>query len=138
MDKFVKVDILEANATRVEDFGYPKYFNEEELESFKEDIAELSIEISDLEDEKKALVKEINDRIKKAKESRRESLTRFKNKSEFINEKCYVLTEAEQRKVGYYNQKGDLVHTRPTLPSEVQTIPGFMKIVDIKKTGTND
>ena len=101
MDKFVKVDILEANATRIEDFGYPKYFSEEELESFKEDIAELSIEISDLEDEKKALVKGINEQIKKAKETRRESLNRFKNKSEFNNEKCYVLIESEQRKVGY-------------------------------------
>ena len=136
MDKFLSIEVLEANATRIEDFGYLKHFTEEELDSFKEDIAETSIEINDLEDEKKAIVKEINEKIKKAKEQRREALGRFKDKSEHINEKCFVLIESEERQVGYYNPKGELVHTRATLPSEAQT--NFLRLVADAKTGTND
>ena len=88
MDKFLSIEVLEANATRIEDFGYLKHFTEEELDSFKEDIAETSIEINDLEDEKKGNRKrDQRKRSKKAKEQRREALGRFKDKSEHINEK---------------------------------------------------
>lgn len=67
-------------------------------------------------------------------ETRKSLLKGLKNKAEFVTEPCYKFVDPETREVGYYNQEGDLIESRPAYPDELQS-----NIFQInRKTGTNN
>jgi hypothetical protein len=140
MDKFlcqdvpeeVRVEQLEANADSIEEVGYMRNFTNEELDEFKEELADNSIKINDIEIEKKEAMAGYKKQIDPLQEVVKTNLKRIKEKSEFVKEPCYKFTYPLEGMVGFYNSRGELVSSRPLRGDERQG-----RIFPLK-TGTNN
>ena len=131
---------IKDNADACENKGYMKAYTPEELQGHKEKLANVSIEISEIENEIKEIKKEYAERLKPLKEAREKMVSNIKAKSEYVNEVCYRFTDREEKQTCYYNANGDLVELRPATAEELQPTlfmtPNFIN--NPAKDGTND
>ena len=125
---------LKDNCDACEQKGYMKPYTPEELQGHKEKLANVSIEIAEIEAEKKQVEADFKGRLKPLKESRAIMVSNIKSKAEYVNEVCYRFTDQETKETGYYNKDGILVECRPATADERQ--PNIFSMV--RKTGTND
>lgn len=125
---------LKDNCDACEQKGYMKPYTPEELQGHKEKLANVSIEIAEIEAEKKQVEADFKGRLKPLKESRSIMASNIKSKAEYVNEICYRFTDQETKETGYYNKEGILVECRPATADELQ--PNIFSMV--RKTGTND
>jgi hypothetical protein len=142
MDKFLGQDIpeddrwqfLQDNADAVESIGYTHRFSPDELAQKKESLAGVSIEINDIEIEKKEAMNEYKERLKPLNEDKQKLLDNIKKDSEFKeNEECVKILYHDEKMAGYYNKLGELVYSRPIMPQEMQKTIFSIN----RKTGTN-
>lgn len=126
-----RVRFLKDNCDKIETIGYMKRFSTDEMSSRKDELAELSIEINEIEAERKFQAQIFKDRMKPLDERKAELLKEIKSKAEFKSEACYKFIDHAEKEVGYYNDEGDLVECRPARPDEAQIT---LKMI----TGTND
>lgn len=125
---------LADNADKVEKKEYMRHFTPEELLKLKEELSETCISINDIEEELKAVKTEYADKLKPLLTKKKEALEGLKKKAELVEEDCYKFIDEENREVGYYNQNGDLIESRPAYSEELQqTIFSVLR-----KTGTED
>lgn len=133
---------LKDNCDACEQKGYMKPYTPEELQGHKENLANVSIEIAEIEAEIKQVQAAYKGRLKPLKESRSNMVSNIKSKAEYVNEICYRFTDQETKETGYYNKEGILVECRPATADELQ--PTLFKpklkftIGKNIKTGTND
>ena len=125
---------LADNADAVEKKEYMRHFTPEELLKKKESLSETCISINDVEEELKQLKQEYAEKIKPLLETKKRVLGELKKKAELVNEDCYKFIDAEAREVGYYNQNGDLIESRPAYSEELQTT--MFQV--IRNTGTDN
>ena len=125
---------LKDNCDKVEEKGYMKPYTPEELQGHKENLANVSIEIAEVEAEKKAQDAYFKGQLKPLIEQRAQMVSNIKSKSEYVKEICYKFVEQEEKETGFYNADGDLVESRPATADELQ--PTIFSMV--RKTGTND
>jgi hypothetical protein len=131
-----RVAFLKDNCDTVEHRGYMKRFTPEQLIQMKETLSEVSIEINDIEEEKKLAMETFKTQLKPHLEEKAKILKGLKQKAEFVEENCYKFIYQEEKMVGYYNSEGELIEARPIQSDEMQgTI--FQMNRDLK-TGTND
>lgn len=76
---------------------------------------------------------EFKDRLKPLEEEKKRLLTGLKNKAEHTTERCFKFIDMETREVGYYNEDGDLIESRPAYADELQG-----NIFQMARTGTNN
>ena len=119
-DGKARVAFLRDNCDAVEDLGYTKSLPNDEIEALKDRLVENNIQLRDVRADKKAANKEFNDQIKQLEESNDEVTGKLKAKSEFVTEPCFKFVDDEKREVGYYNNEGVLVYSRPARPDEMQ------------------
>lgn len=129
-----RINFLSDNCDSVEQKGYMKRFTPDQLLKMKESLSQIAIEINDIEEEKKEVVKDFKDRLKPLISERKEVLTGLKNKSEHVTERCFKFIDHETREVGFYNENGELIESRPAYADELQ---GNI-FQAIRKTGTEE
>lgn len=129
MEKYLGKEIVNAaareaylkdNCDACEQKGYMKPYTPAELQGHKENLANLSINIMELEAEKKAAVATINGKLKPLLEQRNQMVGNIKAKSEYVTEICYKFTDQLSKETGYYNADGDLIECRPATADELQ------------------
>lgn len=133
MEKYISPALLDDNCDKKEDLGYTKVFTEQELIAFKDDLAEIDIDIDEVEIEKKEAVKDYNENLKDKKTERTRLLKNIRQKSEFVKEECFKFIDHDAREVGYYNKHGQLVYQRPIRPDEMQK-----SIFEVKRNVANN
>ena len=148
MDKHLGKDIenlvareafLKDNCDKVEEKGYMKPYTPEELQQRKEELANASIEIAEIEQEAKEAAAHYKGRLKPLKEARANIVSNIKAKAEYVKELCYKFVDQEARETGYYNKEGDLIESRPATADEMQTtLFGVIRNQESQKTGTVD
>lgn len=124
---------LKDNCDACEQKGYMKPYSPEELQGHKEKLANVSIEIAEIEAEMKQVQAEYKGKLKPLKESRSMMVSNIKSKAEYVNEICYRFTDQETKETGFYNKDGKLIECRPATADELQ--PTIFSVV---RTGTND
>lgn len=129
-----RIAFLQDNCDAVEETGYMKRYTPEQIQAMKEDLAETSISINDLETEKKEIVKEFKEKTDPLREHRSTLLKGIKEKAIFTKEKCFKFVDQEAKMTGFYNSEGDLVELRPANSDELQGTIFQMQ----RKTGTNN
>ena len=97
LKKLLKEQFIKDNADACENKGYMKAYTPEELQGHKEKLANVSIEISEIENEIKEIKKEYAERLKPLKEARENMVSNIKAKAEYVNEVCYRFTTAMPR-----------------------------------------
>ena len=115
-----RIAFLRDNCDAVENLGYVKPLKTEEIEELKDRLVENNIQLRDVRADKKAANKEFNDTIKQLEESNDEVTGKLKERSEYVTEPCYKFIDEETREVGYCNDEGVLVYSRPARPEECQ------------------
>ena len=133
MEKFIEKHLLADNCDAIEEMGYTRRFTPEELNERKEQLADASIEISEIEFEKKQANDGFKLRLKPLEEQKAVLLEELKNKSQFVKEDCYKFIDHDERMVGFYNSDGELISSRSIMPQEMQKTIFFQK-----KTGTDN
>lgn len=140
MNKFLGQDIpeeeraqfLSDNCDAMEPIGYTRRFTPDELNQKKEELANISIDMAEIEEEKKNAMQQFKDRLKPKATEKAKLLGDLKRKSEFVNDDCYKFIDHENRTVGFYNKLGELVSSRPIMPQEMQKTVFSIN----RKTGT--
>lgn len=133
MDKFIQPALMGDNCDKKEELAYTKLFTEDELASFKDELAEIDIDIDEVEAEKKEATKGFNESLKDKRNDRTRLLKNIRQKSEFVKEECFKFIDHDAREVGYYNDHGTLVYQRPIRADEMQK-----SIFEVKRTGTHN
>ena len=135
-------NMLSDNADSMEEVGYMKPFSSDEMETMKDRLSKVVIDINDIEEEKKTANDEFKLRKKPLETEKQTLLENIKNKSEYVVEDCYKFIDHEEGMVGMYNSEGQLIESRPIRPDERQiTMFGQLRTSEKKassKTGTND
>lgn len=140
MDKFIGQEVsentrfqyLQDNCDSIEKIGYTRRFTADEMNQKKECLANLSIEINDIEEEKAEAMSAFKERLKPLTEDKKVILDEIKKKSEYVEKECCKFIDHDNKMVGYYNELGELVSSRPIMPQEMQ------KTIFRIKTGTED
>ena len=148
MDKYLGKDIenlvareafLKDNCDKVEEKGYMKPYTPEKLQQCKEELANASIEIAEIEQEAKEAAAHYKGRLKPLKEARAIIVSNIKAKAKYVKELCYKFVDQEARETGYYNREGDLIESRPATADEMQpTLFAVRGFNQADKTGTNN
>ena len=115
-----RVLFLKDNCEKIDEIGYMKQFSPEEIAEKKDKLAEVSIEINDIEEEKKEVLKGFKESLTPLTEHKTTLLGHIKKKAEFVTEECFKFVDHTDRMVGYYNSEGVLVEARPMRPDESQ------------------
>jgi hypothetical protein len=129
-----RVEFLKDNCDSVEQKGYMKRFKPDQLLKMKEELSETAIEINDIEIEKKFAMEGFKLRMKPLIEDRSSILTGLKNKSEHVTEVCFKFIDPQTREVGFYNEDGELIESRPAYADELQG--SIFQVV--RETGTGN
>jgi len=108
------------NADEVVEMDYHKPFDAETLAEKKTQLAETSIKINDLEEQKKDYVSKIGLEIKPLKEEKRKLLADIKSKGQDVREKVFKIIDFEEKMIGFYNEEGDLISSEPARGKDLQ------------------
>ena len=125
---------LADNADKVEKKEYMRHFTPEELLRKKEELSETCISINDIEEELKEIKAEYSEKLKPLIQAKKQALEDLKKKAELVEEDCYKFIDEETREVGYYNENGDLIESRPAYSEEIQKT--IFQV--LRKNGTED
>ena len=142
MDKFIaqseplssRPQLLEDSCDAVEEIWYRHDFTEDELNEIKTKLADTSIDISELEQEKADWMEAYKNRLKPLNTAKSKYLGQIKRKAEDIKDKCYKFLDHENKEANYHNGVGELVYVRRMQPQEMQKSIFTLT----PKTGTND
>jgi hypothetical protein len=127
-----RLQMLQDNCDAIEKQSYMKQFTHEEISLMKDRLSEVSIEMNDIDTEKKDAMEVFKLRSKPLKKEKVDLLGNIKRKAIDVTEDCFKFVDQDNQEVGYYNSVGDLVFSRPILPSEKQ------KTIFSIKSGTLD
>ena len=120
---------LDSLSDKREKFSYMHQYSEMELNVVKDELATNSINLQELEDEKKQAVEELNLQIKPIKAEVRDIVTKIKQKGELVTEDCYIMFDHENVKAEYFSPfTGSKVFTRPLYPEEMQMSLKFSQL----------
>lgn len=111
---------LKDNADSVVNRSYMRKFTPEELQTRKEQLANVSIEINDIEQEKKAAMDEFKERLKPLSEKHATLIEDIRKKSELVTGVCYCFVEESTRMTYVINEEGDCIEARPCTAEELQ------------------
>ncbi len=121
-----RVRMLDACADDVKRGQYYRNFSKEEIADLKELNTTNDLEIQALEEEKKAVVEPINERLKELKNTKKHTLTNIKEGRESISGEYYIFHDEEERKTYHVSPKGDVIFEGPytgyqkTIASEIR------------------
>lgn len=134
-----RIRFLKDNCDKPEEKGYMKRFSPERIAEMKEQLSETAIQINDIEEEKKAVMSDFKKQLEPLTEDKTKLLKALKNKAEHVREVCFKFVDTEAREVGYYNEDGDLIESRPAYAEEMNgTIFQVMRVDPTRLTGTHD
>lgn len=124
--------LLDANCDSIEEKSYAKAFTSDELTQKRVELENVSINIADLEQEKKDFMDAHKTEMDPLKIVHKNIIKELKEKTVQVTEICFAFIDEETRTVGYYNADGLLIWHRPATSKEIQrTIQ-----MEIRRTGT--
>lgn len=131
-----RLAMLKDNCTKLmEDYGYDKPLSSDQLKNLKDKLSSASISLHDVEEEKKQVDSEYNERIKEHKATVADCVKQLKTRTTFACELCFEFLDREERKVGIYNKDGLLISERPANLKELREPEDMFRG---QRTGTND
>jgi len=128
------IDNLEANADDAEDRTYYVPLSEEEIIELKDKFANLSIRLAKIEERKKMAMDEFKLELAPLIEEKGIILNEIKMGAREEEGIVFKFVDYDQAMVGFYNQQGILVDSRPAMQDERRQLT----ISSARRTGTSD
>ena len=135
-----RIQMLKDNCNKLlEDYGYDKPLSKDQLKTIKDKLSSASVELHDVQEEKKEADKDFNDKIKDLKGTIAEQVKQLKTRTTYACELCFEFLFRDEKKVGVYNKDGELVEERPATLKELRESEDmFKQVPPTRKTGTNN
>lgn len=111
---------LKDNADSVVNKTYMRKFSPEELQTRKEELANISITINDIEQEKKAVVDSYKEQLKPLNEKHKALIEDIRQKATLVSGVCYTFISQEEHMTYIINEDGDCIEARPCTAEEMQ------------------
>ena len=117
MDRFLGQEVeekdrwqyLQDNADAVEEISYTHRLTPDELAQKKECLSKVSIDINDIEIDKKEAMSEFKELLKPLNDEKIELLDSIKQGVQFVpREECAKILYHDEKMVGYYNKLANL------------------------------
>ncbi len=128
------IENLEANADDAEDRTYYVPLSEEEIIELKDKFANLSIRLAKIEERKKMAMDEFKLEMAPLIEEKGIILNEIKMGAREEEGIVFKFVDYDQAMVGFYNQQGILVDSRPAMQDERRQLT----ISSARRTGTSD
>lgn len=128
------IENLEANADDAEDRTYYVPLSEEEIIELKDKFANLSIKLAKIEERKKMAMDEFKLEMAPLVEEKGIILNEIKMGAREEEGIVFKFVDYDQAMVGFYNQQGILVDSRPAMQDERRQLT----ISSARRTGTSD
>lgn len=128
------IENLEANADDAEDRTYYVPLSEEEIIELKDKFANLSIKLAKIEERKKMAMDEFKLEMAPLIEEKGIILNEIKMGAREEEGIVFKFVDYDQAMVGFYNQQGILVDSRPAMQDERRQLT----ISSARRTGTSD
>lgn len=111
---------LKDNADSVVQKTYMRQFTPEELQSHKEELANTSIQINDIEQEKKLVMDGFKEQLKPLQQKQGELIENIRKKATLVSGICYCFVSEEEHMTYIINEDGDCIEARPCTADELQ------------------
>ena len=132
-----KVRSLQNSADSVlKEKKYYKKLDSSELIQKRKDFTDRSLKLSDLDEEKKTLVKDFKDRMGPIKKSVKELGTEIRTGHAQFSGNLYGFIDEHNLMVNFYSESGELIETE-TRPASSEEL-GLFSHMRIVKSGTDD
>ena len=127
------IEMLEANSDSAEDRTYYVPLEETELAERKSKFTQKSIEIARIEEKKKKIMDEFKEELNPLVGEKKELLEEIKIGAREEEGVVFKIIDHETATVGFYNQYGLLIESRPAMENERQQLT----IGGARRNGTN-
>lgn len=111
---------LKDNADSVVNKTYMRQFTPEELQTRKEELANNSITINDIEQEKKMVMDSYKEKLKPLQDKQQTLIEDIRKKAELVSGVCYCFVSEEERMTYIINEDGDCIEAHPCTAEELQ------------------
>lgn len=125
---------LADSCDRTEEVQYNKPFSPEELTQKRVELENVSINISDLNQQKKDYMDSFKIEMDPLAKTHAKIVKDLKNKTVQVTEQCYAFLDEETRMMGFYNAEGIMVYSRPANMNELQRTVQM----ELRRTGTDN
>jgi hypothetical protein len=112
--------LLEQNADNIEETTYLKPLTPDEMDIRREELTENAIKLSELEDEKKEIVKRYKDQMDPLISLNKLLLSDLKTKQAKVQGTLYHMANHEESMMETYDESGECISTRRLRPDEKQ------------------
>lgn len=112
--------LLHDNCDQIEQRSFMRSFDQDEVNGRRAELEQVSIQISELEDELAQIRADIKGRIKPMLERRGKILDELKARGEWVTADTYKFVDVDEGKAAYYSADGYKVEERPITPKERQ------------------
>jgi hypothetical protein len=111
---------LHEKSDAVEQISYDKSFTASEMAEIKDELADESIKLSDVEAEFKEVKQTYTDQMAPMKQTIKLAIGHLKSGKRLVTEPCFKFVDRDNKETGYYNEDGELVYSRPANLDEMQ------------------
>lgn len=112
--------LLEQNADAIEETSYQKPLTQEELDMRRESLTDNCIKLSELEEEKKELVKGYKDRMDPLISDNKILMSEVRTRQSKVDGRLFHMKNHDTSMMETYDEEGFLVSTRRLRPDEKQ------------------
>lgn len=132
----VRAQLLHDNCDQIEPRSFTRAFNQNEVEERRAELEQVSIQISELEDELAQVRADIKGRIKPLLERRGKILDELKSRGEWVTADTYKFVDVDEGRTAYYSADGYKIEERAMTPEERQR--NIIQAARFLSTGTDN
>ena len=125
--------IIKDSCDQIVERSYTRKFGSEETNERRAELAEVAIQVNDLEEELASIRAEYKAKLKPLCERIASIRNELKAGGEWVKGECYKFVDEDEGKVGIYSPEGYLLEQRPMTPEERQR----NVFRALRRTGTN-
>ena len=125
--------IIKDSCDQIVERSYTRKFGSEETNERRAELAEVAIQVNDLEEELASIRAEYKAKIKPLCERIASIRNELKAGGEWVKGDCFLFIDREENRAGLYAPDGSLIEERPLTKEERQK-----SIMEVIRTGTHD
>lgn len=114
-------ELLNANAYGIEEQLVRRAYSKQELDNYKEELSQCSIDFKNKRATAKKQKQEIAETLRIAEEAVRDRVEKIQTGYDESLQQVYLFDDQERKKMVVYDALGNVVSERPLLPRERQT-----------------
>lgn len=129
-----RAKILRDSCDQIEERSYTRKFEQEEINELRAELAGVSIQLHELDEELASVRADFKGKTKPLQERVGKILDELKAGGEYVKGECYKFIEPDTGEVGWYTPDGYLLESRSMKPEERQRTA----FQTLRRTGTDN